>query len=268
MAMATRTGILLVAFGSSREEAHLSLRRFEDMTRERFPGLPVRWAFSSGVVRSKLAHKGKKTDSAAKALEKMWFEKYERVAVQSLHVIPGDEYHELKAVADSFKAEPRSFEALALGEPLISGPDDVKRTADAIFNHIPAERDADEAVVLMGHGTWRPGDSAYDMLFDELRARDEKVLVATMDGSLTVDGVRDRLKAEGVARAHLMPLLAVAGRHVQKDMCGEGPESWVSVLEAAGIECSCVPHGTAGYPDFAAIWLDHLGAALRSLGPA
>lgn len=266
--MSDRTGILLVAFGSSREEAHISLRRFEDMTRERFPGLPVRWAFSSGVVRSKLADKGKKTDSASKALEKMWFEKYRRVAVQSLHVIPGDEYHELLHVAESFRAESRIFDSLTVGGPLISTPGDVARTADAVFKHIPEDRSPAEAVVLMGHGTWHPGDSAYDLLFDELQSRDENVLVATMDGSLTIEGVRDRLKAKGVKKAHLMALLAVAGRHVQKDMCGQGPDSWVSVLESSGIECSCVPHGTAGYPDFAQIWLDHLEKALAELGSA
>jgi sirohydrochlorin cobaltochelatase len=65
-----------------------------------------------------------------------------------------------------------------------------------------------------------------------------------------------------------MALLAVAGRHVQKDMCGQGPESWVSVLESAGIECSCAPHGTAGHPEFARIWLDHLEKALAGSGGA
>lgn len=263
--MPTRTGILLVAFGSSRQEAHFSLKSFEEMTRERFPGLPVRWAFSSGVVRSKLADQGKKTDSAAKALEKMWFEKYESVAVQSLHVIPGDEYHELLADVDGFRAGPHRFQALSVGGPLISGPEDVKRTADAVFNNIPTERGPGDAVVLMGHGTWRAGDSAYNDLLDELQARDENVLAATMEGRLTISGIRDRLVENGVSKAYLMPLLAVAGRHVQKDMCGQGPDSWVSVLEGAGVECACIVQGTAGYPDFAAIWLDHLEEALREL---
>lgn len=261
------TGILLVAFGSSREEAHLSLRSFEAMTRERFPGRPVRWAFSSGVVRSKLADQGKKTDSASKALEKMWFEKYARVAVQSLHVIPGDEYHDLLAVAESFRTAARSFQALSVGKPLIAGPGDVRRAADAVFNHIPADRPPGQAVVLMGHGTWHPGDSVYDELYAELQARDENVFVATMDGRLTIDHVSDKLNQKGVESALLMPLLAVAGRHVQKDMCGQGPDSWVSVLEGAGISCTCVTQGTAGYPDFAGIWLDHLEEALQAIEP-
>lgn len=263
--MPQSTGILLVAFGSSREEAHLSLRNFEAMTRERFPGRPVRWAFSSGVVRSKLADQGKKTDSASKALEKMWFEKYERVAVQSLHVIPGDEYHDLLAVAESFRKDLKSFEALSVGKPLIAGPGDVKRAADAVFNHIPDERPPERAVVLMGHGTWHPGDSVYDELYAELQDRDRGVFVATMDGRLTIGEVKDRLVRDGVKSALLMPLLAVAGRHVQKDMCGQGPDSWVSVLEGAGISCTCVAHGTAGYPDFAGIWLDHLEEALHEI---
>jgi len=263
--MPQTTAILLVAFGSSREEAHLSLRSFEAMTRERFPGRPVRWAFSSGVVRSKLADQGKKTDSASKALEKMWFEKYARVAVQSLHVIPGDEYHDLLAVAESFRKQPKGFTALSVGKPLIAGPQDVTRAADAVFNHIPADRPHGQAVVLMGHGTWHPGDSVYDELYTELQSRDPDVYVATMDGKLTIGEVRDKLVAQGVKNALLMPLLAVAGRHVQKDMCGQGPDSWVSVLEGSGIACTCVTRGTAGHPDFAGIWLDHLQAALAEV---
>lgn len=260
-----KTGILLVAFGSSRQEAHLSLRRFEERVRERFPGLPVRWAFTSGVVRGKLADKGKKTDSADKALSKMWFEKYDRVAVQSLHVITGKEYDGLAEDVADFNARDQSFHAITLGRPLIGGPDDVPRVVQAVLANIPAERAPEDAVILMGHGTWHAGDSLYDALHDALRTQAPGVYVATMDGRLTIHGVLESLKKHGTPKAWLIPLLALPGRHVQKDMCGPTPDSWVSTLNAAGIQTACLTDGTAQYPEFANIWLDHLAEALEAL---
>jgi sirohydrochlorin cobaltochelatase len=257
-------GILLVAFGSSRQAAHLSLKRFDDAVRRRFPGVPARWAFTSGVVRGKLADKGMKTDSVRKALEKMWFEKFTHVAVQSLHIIPGDEYHDLVEDVQRFRGGERGFERIVLGRPLITNEGDVAAAAGAVMRALPPERRAGEAVVLMGHGTWHAGDSMYDALYDELRRRDDNVYVATMDGRLVIEDVTKALAEKGVAKAWLVPLLAVPGRHVQKDMCGAGPDSWVNILSAAGIQTECVLRGTAEYGDFPNIWLDHLSEAIAN----
>ncbi len=258
-------GILIVAFGSSKEPAHLSLRGFEAKVNTRFPGIPARWAFTSGVIRTKLADKGKKTDSVTKALQKMWFEKYTHVAVQSLHVIPGDEFHDLLADAKEFEHPPHAFERIVVGKPLLSETSDLRRVTRAILRRIPEGRAPSEAVVLMGHGTWHAGDSMYDALYQEIRKIDARVFVATMDGALTIAQVKDALIKEGVTKAHLVPLLAVAGRHVQNDMAGPSPDSWKSILNAAGIESECVLHGTAEYDEFADIWLDHLQSAVDGL---
>ena len=258
-------GILIVAFGSSKQPAHLSLREFEAKVNARFPEVPARWAFTSGVIRTKLADKGKKTDSVTKALQKMWFEKYTHVAVQSLHVIPGDEFHDLLADAKEFENPPTAFERIVVGKPLLADQSDLRRVTQAVFRRIPENRTSGEAVVLMGHGTWHAGDSMYDALYQEIRKIDKLVFVATMDGALTITQVRDELTREGITKAHLVPLLAVAGQHVQNDMAGPSPDSWKSILNAAGIECECVLKGTAEYDEFAEIWLDHLQSAMDGL---
>lgn len=260
-----KKGILLVAFGSSRQEAHLSLRHFEERVRSRFPDIPVRWGFTSGIVRGKLADKGKKTDSSDKALQKMLFERYTHVAVQSLHVITGNEYEALAADVEQFDNRAGGFAAVSLGRPLIGSEADVPRVVQAIMAHLPAGRKPGEAVVLMGHGTWHAGDSLYDTLYDAVQARDPDIFVATMDGRLTIESVRDKLLSRGRTMAWLMPLLALPGRHVQTDMCGTGPRSWVSILDVAGISTSCVVRGTAEYDEFSDIWLDHLTEALDQL---
>ena len=89
-----------------------------------------------------------------------------------------------------------------------------------------------------------------------------------MEGRLTIADVRDRLTAAEVERAFLVPLLSVPGRHVHKDMAGDGPGSWRSILTDAGMEVECVMRGMAEYGEYADIWLDRLAVALDELSGA
>lgn len=275
--MTSKTGILVAAFGSSNPKAHQTLWQFDQQIRERFPGVPVRWAFTSGVIRRRLAGEGKKTDSVVKALEKMRFERYTHVAVQSLHVIPGREFTELQAQAQGFRLDAATidpdsgqgmvdgFERIVVGLPLMATAADVDRTAAAVVRHIPEERSADEAVVLMGHGTWHEGDAMYQHLSDAVRKYDKEIYIGTMDGVGAVEDIAEELARQGTPRAWLMPLLAVVGAHALRDMSGEHAESWKSVIERKGVPCTPVLASAAERERFVAIWMDHLGQAMAQL---
>lgn len=267
-----KTGILLAAFGSSQREAHLELDHFEARVREAFPGLPVRWAFTSGVIRHRLAGEGMKTDSVAKALSKMWYEKFERVAVQSLHVVPGAEYsglrEEVEALGPQGAGGPggERFSAVALGAPLLADEVDLPRVAAAIVRHLPEERRPGETVILMGHGTWHAGDSRYAPLAGAVRELDPHIYLATMNGERTINHVLAELNPKP-ERVWLAPFMAVAGAHAVQDMAGDGPDSWQSLLARAGMESVPVLKGIAGFDGFADIWIDHLRAALARVAP-
>jgi len=205
-----------------------------------------------------------KTDSVRKALEKMGFEKYTHVAVQSLHIIPGAEYEDLLADGEQMRMQKR-LQNVVVGSPLLHTDEDVQRAAEAMLRHLPALRQAGDAVVFMGHGTWHSGDSRYEDLSRAVRSRDEGVFIGTMDGSHTIEDILPALKAGAFRRVWLLPLLSVVGRHARKDMAGEGPDSWKSHIEAAGFECLPVLVGVAEYPGFVDIWIRHLGEALQML---
>lgn len=263
-----KKGILLAAFGSGTPQGQSTLRLFDERVRALFPGVPVRWAFTSVVMRNRLAAARKKTDSVQKALRKMWFEKYTHVAVQSLHSIPGAEYADLLAdVRDMRGAEgrPDGFVRATVGAPLLDSDDDISRATAALLTHLPPERAPGDACVFMGHGTWHEGESRYAVLSAQVRARDPLVHIGTMDGDCTIDDILPRLAEAGVRRVWLLPLLSVVGRHAMLDMAGDAPDSWRSRIVAAGMECVPVLRGTAEYGGFVDIWLDHLGMALRAL---
>ncbi len=91
-----KVGILLVAFGSSIPSAQVSFENIDKKVKELYPDVEVRWAYTSHMIRKKLAKQGKMLDSPEVALAKMMDEKYTHVAVQSLHTMLGSEYHDLR----------------------------------------------------------------------------------------------------------------------------------------------------------------------------
>ena len=95
-----KRGILLVAYGSGNMRGTAALRAVQTAAEARF-GLPVRWAYTSEPMRLRLAKSRTKSDSVLKALSRMRFERYTHVAVQPLHLIPGDEF---SAVAEDCSA--------------------------------------------------------------------------------------------------------------------------------------------------------------------
>ncbi len=50
-----KVGILLVAFGSSEASAQVSFENIAKKTKTAYPDIPVRWAYTSTIIRKKLA---------------------------------------------------------------------------------------------------------------------------------------------------------------------------------------------------------------------
>ncbi len=261
-----KPGVLLAAFGSGVPAAQRSLEHFESGVRLLFRGVPVRWAFTSTWVRTRLAGEGVKTDSVRKALEKMCFERFTHVALQSLHVTPGAEFHALGEAVTAVQSGPLGHcPAISLGAPLLAKEQDTEAVARAILETLPRERWPGDIVVLMGHGTSHEADARYDHLAAVLRKKDPLVIVGTMDGARSLQTVLEELTAMPPRKVWLLPLLAVAGAHVVRDMAGESADSWKSQLEATGRQVKAVLTGAAERPALAAIWMDHLRQAMDAL---
>lgn len=262
---AAKKGILLVAFGTTVPEARAALDNIDTKAKARFPGLEVRWAYSSRIVRQKLAGQGLHFDSPAMALARMMDDGFTHVAVQSLQTIPGEEFHALQRTVEAFSGLPKGMEQVTLGLPLLAEPADVEACAKAVMASLPPDRNKNEAVILMGHGTHHPANIYYPGLQYSLSRLDPLVLVGTVEGAPSLDDVRAVVKAHKVKKAWLQPLMAVSGDHAVNDMAGDGDDSWKSVLTADGVTCVPVLRGTAEIPAFVDIWLDHLQAAVERL---
>jgi sirohydrochlorin cobaltochelatase len=256
-----KIGILLVAFGSSEASAQVSFENIDRKVKATYPGIPVHWAYTSHIIREKLAKQGKQLDSPEVALAKMMDEKFTHVAVQSLHTIGGEEYHDLRRTVGAFK-HMGGFQKVILGYPLMATQEDMQRTVDAVLATIPRERKKGDAVVLMGHGTHHPSNAFYAALMFQLQLKDPNIFVGTVEGYPEVNLIKELLLKKKIKTAYLMPFMSVAGDHAKNDMAGDEADSWKSILTQADINCIPILKGTAEFDEFVDIWVDHLGGPL------
>jgi sirohydrochlorin cobaltochelatase len=257
-----KVGILLVTFGSSEESAQVSFENIDQKVKAKYPNIPVRWAYTSTIIRDKLAKQGKMLDSPEVALAKMQDEKFTHVALQSLHTIGGEEYHDLRRTVGAFKMM-GGFQKIVLGYPLLANQEDMERTSDAIMTTIPKERKKSEAVVLMGHGTHHPSNAFYAALMFQMQLKDPNIFIGTVEGFPDIDLIKDLLLKKKIKKAYLIPFMSVAGDHAKNDMAGDEDDSWKSILTKAGIKCVPILKGSAEFDAFVDIWVDHLGGPLR-----
>lgn len=256
-----KVGILLVAFGSSEESAQVSFQNIEKMVKQKCSGIPIKWAYTSHIIRKKLSKLGKQLDSPEVALAKMVDEDFTHVALQSLHTIGGEEYHHLRRTVGAFKIM-RSFEKIILGYPLLSTQKDIEKVVDTIITNIPKKRKKNEAVVLMGHGTHHPSNAFYSALNFQVQLRDPNIMIGTVEGYPDIDLIKSMLLKKKIKKAYLMPFMSVAGDHAKNDMAGNEDDSWKSILTKAGIKCEIILKGTAEYDNYVSIWVAHLQSVL------
>jgi sirohydrochlorin cobaltochelatase len=263
---AEKRAIILAAFGTTVPEAQKALDQVESSVKQAFPGTEVRWGYTSGIVRSKLAKEGKKVDSPETALAKLMDEHFTHVAVLSLHTIPGAEFHDLSRNVRLFGQMAGGFDKIMVAWPLLSSHEDQVRVAKGMIQHIPSKRKPQDAVVLMGHGTeHHPSDAIYSAMNQVFEELDPNIHVATVEGYPNLENILPKLEAGKIKKVYLMPLMAVAGDHARNDMAGDEPDSWKSILKSKGYDCEVVLKGTAEYPEIVDVWLDHLRTVLAHL---
>jgi len=261
---APKRGILLVAFGTSVPEAVASIDSLKSQAEAAFPGVPVRMAYSSKIIRDKIAGEGIQKNAPAQALADMAAEGFTEVAVQCLQSIPGKEFHDIIATAKAMEGMPKGMGKITVGLPLLSTPEDIKAAAKAIVSTLPKHKKG-EAVVLMGHGTEHPANAAYAALQFELWKHDASVFVATVESTPSLDDVLPALKRQGVRTVHLVPLMSVAGDHARNDMAGDEDDSWASILKAKGFQPKADLTGLGSRPAVAKLWIEHLKDAVKGL---
>ncbi len=246
--------ILLVAFGSTWQEAFDSFDETIDTYKSEFgDDYDVYFSFSSAICINRSAA-GENTAARNFYAPNFWLHAlgeagYGEILVQSLQVIPGEEFNRvinyLKDFANNYLGDLDddylSGVELKLGSPLLTsaeddeeGYNDVDAVAEALCDYCKTYVSAGDVIALMGHGNPDDYDSykanvRYTQLEESLQRLYPKFYVGTVDMPDNYkNNVLDRMLDDSITDGNmqLYPLMSIAGDHAHNDLGGSGDEFW------------------------------------------
>ena len=81
-----------------------------------------------------------------------------------------------------------------------------------------------------------------------------------------LDDMLSQVGVFGASKVILQPLMVVAGDHANNDMAGDEEDSWKTAFTQAGYEVECVIEGLGQNQAVRDIYVEHVGAAIESIG--
>ena len=264
-AAAPKPVILVVSFGTSYASSrHATIGAIESDIREAYPDYDVRRAFTAQIIIDHIEKDtGRHIDSFEEAMDKLVAEGVKEVVVQPTHLMDGFEYNDIKNSLENYAP---SFDKCVLGAPLLASEADQIAVAEAIKTAMERYEDENTAICLMGHGTEAESNAIYATMqgvFNNLGYNN--YFVATVEATPTFDDVVTAAKDAGFTKAVLRPMMVVAGDHANNDMADpEDPESFFSVMTAAGFDVTCVIEGLGQLDTIDEIYVSHVADAIAS----
>lgn len=264
--MDSKKALVVISFGSTFNETRTQdIGGIEQALAAAFSAYDHYRAFTSNIIRKRLAERGIKVDDPATVLERLEQQGYEEIVLQPTHLLHGEEFEQkILALQDKYA---HAFKKIIISKPLIVDETDFRLAAAAVAAQLPVLA-ADEAVVLMGHGTPRNNNKAYGYTYNHLQelfdAMQLPVIVGTVEeeDSPNLEAALSRLGKGGYQHAHLYPLMVVAGDHANNDMAGDEPDSWKSRIEALGIKTTAHLQGLGRSKAIQALYVQHVLQAL------
>lgn len=258
-----KEAILLVTFGSSYKRPEATFQNIEKNFREAYPKTDIYWAFTSKMIRKILNKRGegpfKNIQSSKEMLLNLKAKGYNKIALQSLHVIPGTEYNDLKEIVADFQKQNPNIK-ITLGTPLMNTDKDMQALADIIVKMFDAK---DRTVIMMGHGTVHEANDRYTRIDKIFKKTNPNFIVGTVEAAPGIDEVVVAAKALSSKNILLMPLMSVAGDHATNDMAGDEEDSWKTVLEKEGFNVTSELQGLCDYDEVVTIFIDHFKASMK-----
>ena len=257
--------LLVVSFGTSfNDSRRLTIVAIEGSLAESFPDWSVRRGFTSQIIIDHvLSRDGVAIDNVSEALNRAADNGVKTLVVQPTHLMDGFEYNDL---VDELAGFADAFEAIAVGEPLLSSEEDFAAVAEAIVQATAEYDDGETAICFMGHGTEAESNGVYAKMQQVLsEAGYDNYFIGTVEAEPSVEDLLAAVQAGDYKRVVLRPLMIVAGDHANNDMAGDEEDSWKSVFESAGYEVECVLSGLGELEAIRDLFVQHAQAAMDSL---
>jgi sirohydrochlorin cobaltochelatase len=262
-----RPAVVIAAFGSSRR-GRSALDLFDEQVKTRFSDYEIFWAYTSEFIRKKNNLPG-----LHQTLALVEAAGYRQAAVLPLHIFAGGEYQEVLEICEDFPGL-----RILTGETLMHRWTFVKEVLTVVEKEfLPAEQGMN---ILALHGTpvaADPANVACLGLTHLVADKYHNVVAAALEGVPDYEAVFDRIRRQNCTdrykRIRIIPLMYLAGLHVDDDLMGED-DSWRSTLEKMGFEVECptaihdgeqLYKSLAFYPQIVTFFLNRLERTLQLL---
>ena len=297
--------ILLVAFGSTWEQSYDAFDTTIEAYQTAFADYDIFLSYSSAICINRAAA-GENTEPRFYYAPPFWLNafaadgvRYDEIVVQSLQVIPGEEYtrviNYIKDFANNANGDLDddylANVAIKLGVPLLQDKDaDVPLVAQEL-NNLYGELAAEGVVAFMGHGNPDSYDTykanvRYTELEQALQTYSKNYFVGTVDMMENFKtNVWERMVASGITsgKVYCHPLMSIDGDHGHNDMAGDDDDnwdgekftpneegevedtSWKMYFQHLGYECNddtMINLGLLELPSIRQVWMNHTQAAI------
>ncbi|MFV0436509.1 MAG: sirohydrochlorin cobaltochelatase [Desulfopila sp.] len=288
-----KNAIIIANFGTTVPEGLTAIGNIVEAVRTAYPQTEVRLTFTSNIIRSVWR---KRQEESQKWLdqgvpEEVLYVKnfiatvgdlledgYRDIVVQPTHMFYMEQSYDVHQYIDglasirTMKSRWKPVDRIVMGRPALGMPgdqypyhQDVEAVCRSLAPDVEAARKAGSALVYMGHGNdnWPSGiyletQKAMQRMYPEVQT-----FIGVVEGSPSLDDLRVSLKAAGVEKIHLKPLMIVAGDHATNDMAGPEDDSWRSILTKDGYTVTPIMEGLGRNAAFVQIFVDHIADAAR-----
>ncbi|GEK27883.1 sirohydrochlorin cobaltochelatase [Furfurilactobacillus siliginis] len=253
----SKTALLLVSFGTTYKESRdLINAAFTKSYQDAFPDVAVFIAYTSKIVRKRiLAKEGIQYDDVNEAIERIIAAGFDKLVVQSLHIIPGKEFQLMIKELSTLTGK---FDSVTIGRPLLDEFDDFRGVVKQLTKM--GQDHSKQALVFMGHGTSDHSFTTYACLDHMLQ--DTNVYMGAVESYPDLEIVIEELNRQDVKDVVLKPFMIVSGNHVHNDMASQQKDSWYSRLQAAVFNVETDLGSLGMVPSIRQAFIEHTRQAL------
>ena len=238
---AQETSIMMTYYGTANDAARAkTMELLNAKVSQTFPKSVIAEAYTSDMVVRALRKRGVEKYTVGEAFANLRQAKHP-ILVVNTQLLDGVMTDKLQTDIQALGISPDS---VSYTQPLLYNSADARWLAHMLAKHIKAE--ADEEVVLVGHGTNDSANAMYALIDYVMQHEvDERYHVGTIENYPDLDMILKILHDKQASKVVLYPLLLIAGNHALQDIQGD----WKNQLEKAGYTVRVVCEGLLEIPE-------------------
>ncbi len=248
-----KSAIVLVVFGSTVSKTIHTYENIKSSFIKAFPDVPIFIAYTSEFIIKKSIAAGKYIYNVKETVDNLINHGFSSIILQSLHIMPGEEYMSINAHDSSAK--------IIVGEPLLSSDEDIFEVVKIIESL--CDKNGPTVIAAHGNSKYPELNKPLVRLADQIENRCPNTVLCTVEGMPGLEPLKKILNiAKNQDHATFIPLFLVAGMHVEEDLTGTDPSSWKKILGISDVQ---IKKSMGELQSIHAIYINHCKRAFQLL---